>query len=261
MQTEHRIGGMKEPQTYQELADWFKEYPDEAQEWVSEHRHKYIDLRIAKLKDYPRDLFKKQKKENSADWQYFISTSTQSLFEDDRVDEHHYYGDLEAARYWDAFCGHFKITRSDLYAARVREKKAFLEETLEDDDSTLEDIQEAWAQVKLARKDYHDARNYKILLKKHKNAALAKALYDHWIEETFKELADDEVIDMEALRPKIINYVMLCMQSANKSRKPTRPTVDRWLKGYRDQPIEGYPPERQAYALEAAEKHEVQKPK
>ncbi len=209
----------------------------------------------------PRDWFKKGKKENTAEWQHFYITSLLLLFREDRVDQHDYYGDLEAARYWDAFCDHFRVTRADLHAIRLKEIEAVLEGTIEDDDSTKEDIQGAYEQLKLARQDYHDARNYKILLKKHKNAALAKALYDHWIEETFKELADDEVIDMEALRPKIINYVMLCMQSANKSRKPTRPTVDRWLKGYRDQPIEGYPPERQAYALEAAEKHEVQKPK
>jgi len=276
---------MRNPETSQEFCKWFRECEEagttEAHQWAVDNYEKYTDLRIAKLKDYPRDWFKKGEKENTAEWQHFFITSLLLLFRQDRVDEHDYHGDFDTVRYWDAFCDYFKVTRADLYAKRLKEIEAFLEETIEDDDSTKEDIQGAYEHVKEARQFYHDARNYKILLEKHKNANLAEGIYDYRLDGLLEKLPENFILDIAEGRPKIINYVMYTMRRKNgpNSRSPTRTAVLRWLEGYRDQPIDGVPPGRQAEArevmdgvplerqleaiatLKAAGKHKVWKPK
>jgi hypothetical protein len=246
---------MKEPQTYDELSDLAKLHPLEVEEWASENYEKYIDLRIEHLKNLPRDLFKKNKNSDSPKWAHFISTTTQSLFEDDHVDKYGYHGDLEAARYWDAFCDHFDVTRADLYAMRRNEIETFLGETIEDDDSTKEDIQGAYKQLKLARQDYHDARNYAKLLQKHKDKLQAKVIYDHYLDGILAKLSDGDILYLAEARPKIINNVMYSMRRQNgpKSRSPARTSVVRWLEGYRDKPIDGVPPGLQAEARKQLE--------
>ena len=228
---------MRNPETYEEFREWLADDElagtREASEWAEANREKYTDLRITALKKLPRDLYRQMEK--AEDREGMTDALYSDLWFSDRVDRRGYHGDPESARYWDAYCKHFGITRATLYAARVKVYEARHEEVMENPESTLEDIRKAWSYVKHARKDYHDAKNYKILREKHHNVERAKQLYDEILDGKLAEAPGPNfILKLSDLRPSIITEVMHRMRIENHSKSPSRPTVDSWLKSYRE---------------------------
>ncbi len=269
MQTEHRIGGMKEPQTYTEFGEWLLEGDptdeNEAAQWAYHNRKKYTDLRIADLQKLPRDYYTKLLKEGNDSALVDHLKGEMKLFHNDCADEHSpLSGHPETERYWDAFCGYFKIKRATFYKAKTRVAESNLEEVMRDGSgASEEDMRRAYKAVAQAEREYNFARDYKGLKKKHQNAAVARVIFDYYMNEIFEqrplEYKGKPLEDYKKVRAAAITYVGQRLRKFNKSKAPARPVVVKWLEGYRDDPlIDAYAPEDQD---EVRAKLKVQKPR
>jgi hypothetical protein len=136
---------MRNPETYDDFVQWMIEDEtagtDESGQWAEANPEKYTDLRIAALKRFPRNMYKKWEREG--DWEAISAGSHLVLYWSDHVNERRYRGDEQSARYWDEYCKYFKITRGTVAAAHRKICKQEFKKLLNDPDSTKEDIQKA----------------------------------------------------------------------------------------------------------------------
>ena len=236
---------MRNPETYDDFVQWMIEDEtagtDESGQWAKANPEKYTDLRIAAFKQLPRDMYKKWEREG--DWEAISAGSHLVLYWSDHVNERRYRGDEQSARYWDEYCKYFKITRATLFAARRKICEQEFKTVLNDPDSTKEDIQKAWQQVEWADKEYHNAKDYKKLKQRHKDAELAKAIFDVLLQQELERTPEGAGLSMNEIRQQIITEVMHIMWKANNSKSPSRPTVVRWLERHRILEYEYWRPE------------------
>lgn len=254
MLTEHRIGGMKEPQTYTEFGSWLlKGDPtdeNEAAQWAFHNSKKYTDLRIDDLQKLPRDYYKKLLKAGNDSALVAHLKGEMALFSGDCADEQSpFSGHPETERYWDAFCDYFKIKRATLYKAKERVAESKLEEVMQEDSgASEEEMRQAYKDVRQAKREYAFAKDFKEKKERHKNSEVAKVIFDRYMNKIFEqrppECRGEPLENYKKVRAGGITYVGHCLRKFNKSKSPARPVVADWLKGYRvDLLIDDYPPE------------------